>query len=53
MLTPRLATQVFASAQEFQELPLEFVRDAHAIMWNNGTLRPIKVTRVLPHSLTH
>jgi len=28
--------------QEFQQLPLDFVRDAHAIMWNNGTLYPIK-----------
>ena len=27
---------------EFQELPLGFVRDAQAIMWNNGTLRPIE-----------
>lgn len=27
---------------DFQELPLDFVRDAHAIMWNNGTLYPIK-----------
>lgn len=26
---------------EFQQMPLDFVRDAHAIMWNNGTLRPI------------
>jgi len=28
--------------EEFQEMPLEFVRDAQAIMWNNGTLHPIK-----------
>jgi len=25
----------------FQQTPLEFVRDQQAIMWNNGTLRPI------------
>jgi hypothetical protein len=23
-------------------MPLDFVKDAHAIMWNNGTLRPIQ-----------
>lgn len=26
----------------FQRTPLDFVRDAQAIMWNNGTLHPIK-----------
>lgn len=30
----------------FQQTPLDFVRGAHAIMWNNGTLRPIKGTFV-------
>ena len=29
------------SEADFQQMPLDFVRDAHAIMWNNGTLRPI------------
>jgi len=28
--------------EEFQEMPLDFVRDEHAIMWNNGSLYPIK-----------
>eukprot|EP00040_Diaphanoeca_grandis_P011957 m.61133 g.61133 ORF g.61133 m.61133 type:complete len:428 (-) comp22936_c0_seq1:157-1440(-) len=28
--------------QEFQKMPLDFVRDAHAIMWNNGSLYPIE-----------
>jgi len=30
--------------QDFQKMPLDFVRDAgaHAIMWNNGSLYPIK-----------
>ena len=28
--------------QDFQKLPLDFVRDGQAIMWNNGTLYPIK-----------
>jgi len=28
--------------EDFQEMPLDFVRDAHAIMWNNGTLHPLK-----------
>eukprot|EP00037_Helgoeca_nana_P009012 m.79439 g.79439 ORF g.79439 m.79439 type:complete len:425 (+) comp19295_c0_seq1:30-1304(+) len=27
---------------EFQELPLEFVRDAQAVQWNNGSMYPIK-----------
>lgn len=26
---------------DFQTMPLDFVRDAHAIMWNNGSLFPI------------
>lgn len=26
----------------FQKMPLDFVRESHAIMWNNGTLFPIK-----------
>lgn len=26
----------------FQRMPLEFVREAHSIMWNNGTIYPIK-----------
>eukprot|EP00039_Didymoeca_costata_P027277 m.18068 g.18068 ORF g.18068 m.18068 type:complete len:431 (+) comp6181_c0_seq1:40-1332(+) len=30
------------SEKDFQEMPLDFVRDAHAIMWNNGSLYPIK-----------
>ena len=30
------------SEQDFQQLPLDFVRSSHAIMWNNGTLYPIK-----------
>lgn len=30
------------SEADFQKLPLDFVRGAHAIMWNNGTLRPIE-----------
>jgi len=30
------------SEQDFQQLPLDFVRSSHAIMWNNGTLRPIE-----------
>eukprot|EP00656_Telonema_subtile_P045546 TRINITY_DN517_c0_g1_i2.p1 TRINITY_DN517_c0_g1~~TRINITY_DN517_c0_g1_i2.p1 ORF type:complete len:424 (-),score=67.35 TRINITY_DN517_c0_g1_i2:222-1493(-) len=30
------------SEADFQEMPLDFVRDAQAIMWNNGTLYPIK-----------
>ena len=28
--------------QDFQKFPLDFVRDAHAIMWNNGSLYPIE-----------
>jgi hypothetical protein len=28
--------------REFQELPLDFVRDAHGILWNNGSFYPIK-----------
>jgi hypothetical protein len=28
--------------QDFQKIPLDFVRGAHAVMWNNGTLYPIK-----------
>jgi len=28
--------------EQFQEMPLQFVRDEQAIMWNNGTLYPIK-----------
>lgn len=27
--------------EDYQRMPLDFVRDAHAIMWNNGTLYPI------------
>ena len=30
------------SEECFQQTPLDFVRDAQAIMWNNGTLYPIK-----------
>ena len=30
------------SEADFQKLPLDFVRGAQAIMWNNGTLRPIE-----------
>merc|ERR1719188_843607 len=30
------------SEEDYQQMPLDFVRDAHAIMWNNGTLYPIK-----------
>lgn len=26
----------------FQQTPLDFVRDKQAVMWNNGTLRPIR-----------
>eukprot|EP00937_MAST-01D_sp_MAST-1D-sp2_P000201 g201.t1 len=29
------------SEADYQQMPLEFVRDAHAIMWNNGSLLPI------------
>jgi hypothetical protein len=28
--------------QCFQQMPLEFVRSEHSIMWNNGTLQKIK-----------
>merc|ERR1712216_72800 len=28
--------------EQFQEMPLQFVRDEQAIMWNNGTLHPIR-----------
>ena len=37
-------TKMPCTESEFQEMPLDFVREhgAHAIMWNNGTLRPIK-----------
>ena len=27
---------------DFQQMPLDFVKDAHAIMFNNGSLYPIK-----------
>jgi hypothetical protein len=27
---------------DFQQMPLDFVRASHAIMWNNGTLYPIE-----------
>ena len=27
--------------QDFQQMPLDFVRGSQAIMWNNGTLYPI------------
>jgi len=30
------------SEEEFQKMPLDFVRDSHAIMWNNGSLYPLK-----------
>jgi hypothetical protein len=29
------------SEADYQEMPLDFVRGAHAVMWNNGTLLPI------------
>jgi hypothetical protein len=28
--------------QDFQQMPLDFVRSSHAIMWNNGSLYPIE-----------
>jgi len=35
------AEKMPCTEEEFQRMPLEFVRDSHAIMWNNGTLYPI------------
>jgi len=34
--------QMPCSEADYQKLPLDFVRSSHAIMWNNGTLRPIE-----------
>jgi len=36
------AEKMPCTEEDYQQMPLDFVRDAHAIMWNNGTLRPIK-----------
>jgi len=36
------AEKMPCSEKEFQKIPLDFVRSSHAIMWNNGTLYPIK-----------
>jgi hypothetical protein len=36
------AEKMPCTEQEFQDMPLDFVRDEHAIMWNNGTLHPIR-----------
>jgi hypothetical protein len=36
------AEKMPCTEQDFQQMPLEFVRDAHAIMWNNGSLYPIE-----------
>ena len=33
--------QMPCTEADFQKLPLDFVRESHAIMWNNGTLYPI------------
>ena len=30
------------SEKDFQQIPLDFVRSSHAIMWNNGSLYPIE-----------
>ena len=30
------------SEKDFQQMPLDFVRESHAIMWNNGSLYKIK-----------
>merc|ERR1711990_60712 len=32
------AEQMPCTEEEFQEMPLDFIRDSHAIMWNNGSL---------------
>jgi len=36
------AEKMPCTEEEFQQMPLDFVKSAHAIMWNNGTLYPIK-----------
>lgn len=36
------AEKMPCSEDDFQKMPLNFVRQSHAIMWNNGTLYPIK-----------
>jgi len=36
------AEKMPCTEEDFQAMPLDFVKDAHAIMWNNGTLRPIQ-----------
>merc|ERR1712080_102257 len=36
------AERMPCTEEDYQEMPLDFVRDAHAIMWNNGSLYPIK-----------
>jgi hypothetical protein len=35
------AEKMPCTEQDFQQIPLDFVRSSHAIMWNNGTLFPI------------
>lgn len=36
------AEKMPCTEEDFQKMPLDFVRDGQAIMWNNGTLYPIK-----------
>eukprot|EP00035_Acanthoeca_spectabilis_P030799 m.11026 g.11026 ORF g.11026 m.11026 type:complete len:435 (+) comp4384_c0_seq1:56-1360(+) len=36
------AEKMPCTEEDFQKIPLDFVRDSHAIMWNNGSLYPIK-----------
>ena len=36
------AEKMPCTEQDFQQIPLDFVRESQAIMWNNGTLYPIK-----------
>lgn len=36
------AEKMPCTEHDFQQMPLDFVRESHAIMWNNGSLYPIK-----------